>query len=283
MKVPIVIVDPPGWGHGAIFSEMAELLGHGFQKAGHAASAAINETHPTALNVVLAGFNLTPPMLDALPRRTVFYNLEQVEDALFDWMPSLKPAYARFEVWDYSLRNIQRLRPHAPVIHHLPIGTVPELTRIRPAPVQDIDVLFYGSDAERRRAAFDSIREAGLNLHTAFGVYGEARDALIARSKVVLNLHKHDAAVFELVRVSYLLANRKAVVTELSPTTEIDPDLADAVCGVPYEGLAQACRRLVDDDAARLALEQQAFARMTARNEVFYIRKLLNQRQKVLV
>jgi hypothetical protein len=210
----------------------------------------------------------------------VFYNLEQVEDDLFDWMPALKPAFARFEVWDYSLRNIARLRSHAPVLFHLPIGTVPELSRIRPASVQDIDVLFYGALTDRRRAALDAIRAAGLSVQAVFGVYGQERDALIARAKIVLNLHKHAAQVFEIVRVSYLLANRKAVVSEITPTTDIDADLVDAVCGVPLEDLPRACRRLVDDEAARFALQERGFARMTARNEVHAVRKLLNQRRK---
>lgn len=282
MQIRIVIIDPPGWDHAGIFAEVAELLAHGFRNAGHAVSIVRNAPSPAALNVILAGFHLTPAMLDGLPTRSVFYNLEQIDDAVFDWMPILRTIFARFEVWDYSPRNIDRLRALAPVLFHLPIGTVPELTRIAAAPVQDIDVLFYGAITDRRNAAFAAIRQLGLNLHTVFGVYGPERDALIARSKVVLNLHKHEAQIFEIVRVSYLLANRKAVVTEMSSVTEIDADLLDAVCGAPFDGLAQACRRLVDDHDARRKLQDTAFARMSARNETYYVRKLLNQRRKTL-
>jgi hypothetical protein len=282
MQVRVVIIDPPGWDHAPIFYEMAELLVFGFQKLGHAAAATRNGFDPGALNVVLAGFHIEPALLDRLPRRTVFYNLEQVEASLFERLPALKPAFARFEVWDYSAQNVARLRPHAPVLHHLPIGTVPELTRIAPNPVQDIDVLFYGVLTDRRQAALAAMRQRGLNVHAVFGVYGAARDALIARSRIVLNMHKHDARVFETVRVSYLLANRKAVVAEVTPTTEIDPDLSDAVCGVDFDELPAACERLAQDDAARDALQERGFARMTARNEVYFIRKLLNERQKTI-
>ena len=55
-----------------------------------------------------------------------------------------------------------------------------------------------------------------------FNAYGGKRDALIARAKVVLNIHYYAAQVFEIVRVSYLLANSKAVVTEIGPDTDLD-------------------------------------------------------------
>jgi hypothetical protein len=61
------------------------------------------------------------------------------------------------------------------------------------------------------------------------GVYREERDRLIARAKVVLNMHYYDARVFEIVRVSYLLSNEKAVVAECGATTTIEPDIRDAV------------------------------------------------------
>ena len=129
-------------------------------------------------------------------------------------------------MWDYSLHNIDKWKTYwetmncayAPV--HVPLGYVPELTRIRPAPIQDIDVLFYGSLNDRRSAIIKALCDAGANVHTVFGVYGKGRDELIARSKVVLNLHFYEQKLFEIVRVSYLLANSKAVVTECSSDTD---------------------------------------------------------------
>ena len=53
-------------------------------------------------------------------------------------------------------------------------------------------------------------RPSGANVIPVFGLYGPPRDALIARSKIILNMHLYDAKVFEIVRVSYLLANLHA-------------------------------------------------------------------------
>ena len=89
---------------------------------------------------------------------------------------------------------------------------------------------------------------------TLTGCYGEARDQFIARSKVVLNLHYYDSKVFEIVRVSYLLSNFKAVVAECGTGTSIDPDLLQALRAVPYDGLVEACVALVQDETARRAL-----------------------------
>jgi hypothetical protein len=282
MQFRVVVLSPPGWEHARIFAEIADTLVLGLQAIGQRASASVNGFQPNALNIVLAGFSLTPEDFPHLPPRVVLYNLEQLGDEIFEKLPGLPALLRHFEVWDFSERNIEKLIGVAPRLFHLPIGTVPQMTRIKSAPVQDIDVLFYGVMTERRKAALAAIEAAGLRVHYGFGLYGAARDALIARSKVVLNLHGSSVRIFEIVRVSYLLANRKAVVSEVSDDTEIPPDLIDAVRGVPYERLTEACRELVADDAARRALEIRGFERMSARKESVYLRKLLNQRAKVI-
>jgi len=83
---------------------------------------------------------------------------------------------------------------------YVPIGYVPELTRIAPA-AEDIDVLFYGASYERRYAVLRDLHDRGLRVKWLSGVYGASRDAWIARSKIVLNIHYWDAKIFEKVRL----------------------------------------------------------------------------------
>ena len=281
MQFRIVIISPPGFEHAAAFTEVAETLAYGFKALGHQASIATNAFQPEAVNVVLGSHMLPAEVIAQLPPETVVYNLEQVEDEMFQWAPRLKDIFARFEIWDYSRRNMERLTSQglASRIHHLPIGTMPELSRITPAPSQDIDVLFYGVVSERRRVILKAIQDSGLNVAAVFGCYGAARDALIARSKLVLTLHKHEAQVFEVVRVSYLLANRKAVVAEITQTTAIDPDLAHAVAGGAPDALPALCQRLVADPAERRALEERGYTAMTARKETEFLAALLAERE----
>jgi hypothetical protein len=278
MRFQIVIIEPPNYQHSGAVAELAETLVFGFRALGYPARVVANVFAADAVNIVLCAHFLSPQAVGQLPSNTVIYNLEQVEDSLFQWAPVLRELFARFEVWDYSVANIRSLQSHAPRLFHVPVGAVPELTRIAPAAEQDIDVLFYGAVNDRRRTVLKAIAESGLVLKAVFGAYGAARDALIARSKIVLNLHKHDAQVFEVVRVSYLLLNRKAVVSEICPTTEIEADLADAIAGVAYDGLVDRCRALAADPQARRALEQRGYERMTARPETAYLQAVLRQR-----
>jgi hypothetical protein len=92
-----------------------------------------------------------------------------------------------------------------------------------------------------------------------FNRYGEERDALIARAKIVLNLHYFDAQVFEIVRVSYLLANRKCVVSETGRDTALEGPLREGIAFAPYDSLAQTCVRLLQDEAARRRLAEAGF------------------------
>src|SRR5580658_4511667 len=89
---------------------------------------------------------------------------------------------------DRVCRNIfttwEVLRCARPPIH-VPLGYVPELRRIQASKVQNIDVLFYGSLNERRSRILQALKDSGVKVHSAFGVYGKERDALIARSKIV--------------------------------------------------------------------------------------------------
>ena len=90
------------------------------------------------------------------------------------------------------------------VAHVVPIGYTRELTRIRRVAPPDIDVLFIGSINPRRRAVLEQMHADGLRVQAAFGVYGAERDALVARARIVLNVHFYEAKVLEMVRLSYL-------------------------------------------------------------------------------
>lgn len=257
----IVTVKPPGYPPAAAFDEVAAMLVHGLRALGHTVECVDNILTPQTRTILLGSHLLPQEALDRLPPDTILFNLEQVLD-----IPRLAPflqVARRHRVWDYSPRNIaaltQILGTDRPPSTHVPIGFVPELTRIPAAETQDIDVLFYGSLNPRRAAVLKALEGAGLRVVTVFNTYGAERDALIARAKLVLNLHFYDTRIFEIVRVFYLMANAKAVVSECDPDTEIDADLRGGLELVPYDGVVSACLRLVRDSAARRRLEAAAF------------------------
>ena len=138
---------------------------------------------------------------------------------------------------------------------NVPVGWAPVLKKIVPAASQDIDVLFYGSPAPQRLAVFTDLCNRGIKCMFVCGLYGPARDELVARSKLILNINKHRSRIFEIVRVSYLLANGKAVVADRTSDTYVEPDMEDALAFCPAESIVATCETLLDDENARKILE----------------------------
>lgn len=254
-----IVAQSPATGHAGAMAELAETLLYGCAALGHEASIVHGRFGPD-LNILLSTTLAREP-LPPSPSRLIVYNLEQF-DAQSCWFPDfVRELYRTRVVWDYSAKNLRNLRASGLAMQgsHVPLGYVPQLTRIEPATDQDIDVLFYGSLNRHRAGVLEELTRRGLRVVRAFNVYGRRRDALIARAKVVLNLHYYAAQIFEIVRVSYLLANRKAVVTEASDDTDIDADLRPGLEAVAYDRVADAAERLVRDEPARHALEKAGF------------------------
>src|SRR3954447_5899295 len=192
MKVAVSIVSPPGYPHSEAFREVGETLQCALSTLGHDAVLTTELSLPGRRHIVL-GSNLLPG-LDARPAPgSILYNLEQVQ-AGSSWMkPELLDLFRQFPVWDYSARNVARwVELGVPEPRCVPIGTVPEMTRI-PSRPEEIDVLFYGSINERRKNIIDTLRERGVRAEAVFGAYGAVRDHLISVSRLILNLHYYDA------------------------------------------------------------------------------------------
>jgi SAM-dependent methyltransferase len=276
-KFHITLCRPEGFIHTEAFREVAETLQFGLRSLGHTVQIQDNSIDPTATNVLLGAHLLPPEDAALVPRGSVLYNLEQLGG------PSLPKHFyelaRRCQVWDYSRHNIDTWNvmkcASAPI--HVPLGYVPEMRRIKAAPKADIDVLFYGSLNERRASIVNALKAAGVKVHTLFGVYGEERDKFIGRSKIILNVHFYDAKIFEIVRVSYLLANSKAVVTELCPNKVTEEGLGECVMGCPYDSLVETCLSLLRDDKARRKLETRGFQWFSQRKESDILSNALQQ------
>lgn len=211
---------------------------------------------------------LCPHLLDAaglarLPADAVLYNLEQITPSS-QLPPSRLWAFRHWPIWDFSPRNIDRWADQGLAAAHVPIGWHPGLERIAPAPVQDLDVLFLGNLNHRRLAALERMRKRGLTVAAPKGVFGAERDALVARAKVVVNIHYYPTSLLETLRLAYLLANGAVVVSERSPRSEIPPEYEDAVCWSPYEDLAETCSALIADAGRRTQAGAAARAAMRA-------------------
>ena len=265
--VHICRVAPEGYVHHRAFDEVVETLEYAARALGYPVDVVWNALPQDGLNLVVGAHLLEPAVARAFTPATVVCNFEPIDlqTTFTDW--SRLDAVRGATVWDYSVRNVEYIRALTGNVNvtHVPIGYAPGLSRIAPAGSQDIDVLFYGSLNDRRAHILDQLDARGLTVMRAFGVYGEERDALIARAKVVLNVHYYEARILELVRVSYLLANRKAVVAEYDERTELADDLKEGLRLARYDELVESVVQLVSDDEARRSLEANGFATMTRR------------------
>ncbi len=248
---------------------MIELVAAGLADLGYSSVAMVNEFSPPASHIVFCPHLLREQDVERVPPTTILYNFEPLNPPVFDSVGTFLTHYApRCTVWDYSPDNVRYLKSRGCNARHVPVGYAPSMTRIAPAPAQDIDILFYGDISTRRAPVLDALRETGLNVVIVSDVYGAERDALIARAKVVLNIHNHDGIkALETPRIVYLLANRKAVVTELKEDVEIDGGLRSAMVGAPYGKLVEACVDLVRDAGRRAVLEEAGFRCIRARSE----------------
>ena len=175
-------------------------------------------------------------------------------------------------MWDYSGANIPtwgHLLPRYPV-RHMPICYAPVLSRISKADEQDIDILIYGAVGEKRLSAFSLLAKTTRSVVFAYRLYGLGRDNLIARSKVVLNISEnHYGRIFEIVRVSYLMANAKAVISDMWPDSYIETDLPNGVIFTPFESIVAACEDLLADEPSRVRVERRALE-CIARRDIRY-------------
>jgi hypothetical protein len=268
----IWIVTPDGYTHSRCFEEVALSLREAF--------AALDMDAPIvtdALQVRGTAIVLGPHLMQYMvyPRDLILYNLEQVYQNPRAMTPGYVEILKQHPVWDYSARNVTTLAAHGIRASLCGIGYMPALTRIQRAPVKDIDVLFIGSMNPRRGQVLDQIGSRGAVVTVAFDSYGAERDGLIARAKIVLNLHFYQAKLFEIVRVSYLLANRVCVVSETGLDAELEAPFAGGVAFAGYDGLASACLRLLADEAARDRIAEKGFEQMRALSQLDMLKRAL--------
>src|SRR5271156_725915 len=162
MLFAVAVVAPPSNPTiGGAFQEVAEALHYALLALGHD-SVLTNRLDLDERRTIVLGGNLLVRNGLEPPKNPVFYNLEQLGDDLPSMtLPAFFDLFRRYPTWDYSQANIERLAALGlPLPTHVPIGYVPELTRIAPAP-EDIDVLFYGSGRQRPRVGVEGRRGRG--------------------------------------------------------------------------------------------------------------------------
>jgi len=82
-------------------------------------------------------------------------------------------------------------------------------------------------------------------------IWGDERDNLIYRSKIVLNIHYYETKIFEIIRISHLLANRAFVISEDSNATSIYADLVGGYVECAYAEIVNKVVYYLDNPMER--------------------------------
>ena len=188
-----------------------------------------------------------------VPKNYIAIQLEQSGVPNTDWST---PIYFKLlngakQVWDYSMTNINNLKKHitAPFVY-MPLLYMKHLTaKDRLTVKKDIDVLFIGMLNDKRKAFIDKLHNNGIKVHVAknYDLWGENRDRLVQRSKILLNVHYYENAILETTRLSYALSLGEClVVSEPSADKLLDRDYVKFVeFASTYDEVLEKCKSLL--------------------------------------
>ena len=119
---------------------------------------------------------------------------------------------------------------------------------------KDIDVLFYGDPFCDRRSKFLEVLASRFNLKVVSNLFGDEMFQLLARARVVVNIHYYESANLESTRIFECLSVGAKVVSETAPdVSEYGLQLTRLVDFVPVGDIEAMCRAvefsLSSDDA----------------------------------
>lgn len=239
----ICLILPENNHHSLCFREVGLLLVSALKSNGIDCDFAFNQMDKDKINVILGYHLLTfePGLKDY---RYIPYQLEQLHSNEYPFTKNMQRVLRHgCDVWDYSEKNIDFLKEKGITAKHLMPGYHENLELIPRVPNRSIDILFYGSIAERRKVILNELAQM-FKVKVLLGVYGEKRDKFISRSRLILNFHHYSLQIFEAVRISYLLNNRCFVLSETSvnyPYKGVELPL------VPYDQLVESCAHFLKD------------------------------------
>ena len=278
--INVCLIKPKNYIHYLALQELAELIHFSVLELGLKSQITFNycDNNPSTKNIVLGAHLLNDNLIEDIPENTIIFNTEQIESITENWKKKiLNLAKKNIIFWDYSQYNLDYLSKTINIKGKLfQIGYQKELNRINHNIDKNIDVLFYGSINARREHIINKLKDKKINVKTLFGVYGNERDDLIARSKLILNMHMYDSKIFEIVRVFYLLTNSIPVLTEAGSDTKFNNDFLDLICKSTYENIEKNIIYLLENDKKRIELGENGLNAIKKFPQIKFTEQILN-------
>ena len=278
--INVCLIKPKNYIHYLALQELAELIHFSVLELGLKSQITFNycDNNPSTKNIVLGAHLLNDNLIEDIPENTIIFNTEQIESITENWKKKiLNLARKNIIFWDYSQYNLDYLSKTINIKGKLfQIGYQKELNRINHNIDKNIDVLFYGSINARREHIINKLKDRKINVKTLFGVYGKERDDLIAKSKLILNMHMYDSKIFEIVRVFYLLSNSIPVISEVGSDTKFNNDFLDLICKSTYENIEKNIIYLLENDKKRIEVGENGLIAIKKFPQIKFTEQILN-------
>lgn len=264
MNIPnihLAIMQPLGYVHSLGFLDQARYFRWQFRRLGAKVTLAKNRLRHDAVNFVF-GAHLGLPLDWATRHDCVIVNLEQLGDGGARVSPEYLQLLRNAPVVDYDADNLLAYGGDASRVVLLPYGHAPYLAQPAPA-LEDrpIDLLFFGSMNDRRRAFIQRVEALGVGVACFDSpLYGDERDTFIRQAKAVLNCHFYESSRFEQARAFQCLSMGTAFISERGPGTRPSPAFEPSVFWLDPTGddielfFGQAFRTPAFYEAARTKL-----------------------------
>jgi Glycosyl transferases group 1 len=248
-------------------------LGRGVEVVAHRGLVSeIVDARTVAVVVPHEYFVLAPPEPESLRARTVSFGVEHPGTEEFEVSARYAATLAaRFEI---SAPSVAALAGRGVATEQFELGPAPGWDRRAEAAERDVDVVYLGTADPRRLGILAGAARdlAGLRTELVVAPHeqmtgprpdfltGSDKWRLLARSKVLVNLHRGTKTSLEWVRVLEAVANGCAVVTE--PSDDLDPLAAGTHLVVAEPGdVGRAAAALARDEPRRAALAEAALER----------------------
>jgi SAM-dependent methyltransferase len=234
LRIHLSIIQPPGYIHSQGFLDQARFARHQFRKLGAEVTIGKNRLREDAVNIVFgAHLGFDAKLKDRYT--CVFLNLEQLGDGGASVSNDYIHLLSSSAVIDYEVRNLAAYGCKDGDIPIVSFQYASYLSGTPPLPLEDrpIDLLFFGSINERRKAIFQRIEACGWSVSRFdHPLYGEERDHFIRQSKAVFNCHFYESSRFEQARAFHTLSLGTPVISERTEKTTPPPAFEDTLTWV---------------------------------------------------
>jgi len=258
-KYSIWVISPFGDNRQRAFDDVSICLQEAFRRIGYDVPIVTDRKKVIGRPIILATNLIDTTIYSEIPDNAILYNFEQIYSGSPWFTKNYLDMLRNHEVWDYSPLNkfnLEKLGVNQ--VKLCPVGYEPVISKIGNNE-ETIDVLMYGKVNERRQKIIDELSDNGFHAKFITNAYGEARDHYISRSKIIINVHYYPARIFEIVRVSYLLANQRFVISENGDDDELEKPFAEGVIFSDYKDLLNICRYYIDNTVLRKKVAKSGY------------------------